>query len=340
MALDIPMPWLHGPNVAGAIASGAQAGEAGARLQEARESDSAHLAQQAMQHSQQLQMEGARLSQQEHIAKMEMQSRKEIAEQNRLRQDQQLAMQGAYHDAQIGMAKSRLEESKAIADQKSKDAAMAFQREQAFAADVSSGTNIMDAYRKNPVSASVLSAITRTQLKEGQGGKPVIREGKFPLIEYDPVTRKATTVYTPPESTTISKADTEDLRDLRHERDALEKKLSGKAFAQRVGMANPEENQKDEHRLLEITNRINEIKRGPTKTPPPLQDRPAPPAAIAPPAAPAAAPAVPVAAPAPPAAAVAPPKPKSKIQRAHELGIAHPDWTKEQIIKAVNEEMQ
>jgi hypothetical protein len=33
-------------------------------------------------------------------------------------------------------------------------------------------------------------------------------------------------------------------------------------------------------------------------------------------------------------------KAKSKVDRAHELSNQHPDWTREQVIKAVNEEMQ
>lgn len=35
-----------------------------------------------------------------------------------------------------------------------------------------------------------------------------------------------------------------------------------------------------------------------------------------------------------------PPENKDKVVRAHALGIAHPDWTKEQIIDAVNKEMK
>jgi hypothetical protein len=301
MPLDIPMPWLTHVNPAEAISSGAAAGGHAASVIAGREENASRLAQDAIQHNQQIQAEGARLSQQEHIANMEMQSRKEIAEQNRLRQDQQMAITGAYHQAQLGIEKGRLDEQKAIADKKSQDAAAAFQREQAFASDVAGGTNVMDAYRKNPVSASVLNAITRTQLKEGTGGKPVLREGKFPLIEYDPITRKATTVYTPPESSSISKADTEDLRDLRHERDALEKKVSGKAFEQKIGLADPAQNQRDERRLREVSEQIETIKRG----------KKSPDSAGA----------------------------KDKVTRAHALGIAHPDWTKEQIIDAVNKEM-
>lgn len=41
-----------------------------------------------------------------------------------------------------------------------------------------------------------------------------------------------------------------------------------------------------------------------------------------------------------PSAPTSPPESKDKVVRAHALGIAHPDWTKEQIIDAVNKEMQ
>jgi hypothetical protein len=261
MALDIPTPWVHGPNVAEAISSGAAAGEGAARINLQRDESSARLAQDAIQHNQQIQAESARLSQQEHIAQMEMQARKEVSQQNQLRDQQRLAITAAYHQAQIGVEKGRLEQQQAVAQAKAKEAAAAFQREQSFASDVASGVPVMDAFRKNPVSPSVLSAIGRTQLKEDTAAKPVLREGKFPLIEYDPKTGTTRQVYTPPTPAGLSAADKEDLKDLRHERDTLTKKM-GDPLSERIAPTPPEERKANEDRLNLLNKQIDSIKRG------------------------------------------------------------------------------
>jgi hypothetical protein len=295
VAIDTIPPWVRGPNVEAALASGGAVGEGAARIQAGREESAARMAQDAMQHNQQLQMESARLSQSEHLAQMEAQARKEVNEQNQLREQQRLAITAAYHQAQLGMEKGRLEQQQAIAQAKAKEAAAAFQREQAFANDVASGVPVMEAYRRNPVSASVLNAIGRTQLKEGEG-KPVLREGKYPLIEYDPKTHSTREVYTPPKSEGLSKIDTEDLKDLRHERDTLQKKM-GDTLSERIAPTPPEQRKSEQDRLNAINQQIESIKRG-KKT-----------------------------------------DSKDKVVRAHALAIAHPDWTKEQVIDAVNKEM-
>jgi hypothetical protein len=302
MAIDTIPPWVRGPNVEAALSSGGAVGESGARLQAGREESAARLAQDAMQHDQQLQMESARLSQSEHLAQMEAQARKEVNEQNQLREQQRLAITSAYHQAQLGMEKGRLEQQQAVAQAKAKEAAAAFQREQAFAADVASGTSVMDAYRRNPVSASVLNAIGRTQLKESEG-KPVLREGKYPLIEYDPKTHSTREVYTPPKSVGLSKVDTEDLKDLRHERDELTKRM-GDAGMEKIAPTPPAQRKAQEAKLNEINQRIEEIKRPKLKSP-----------------------------------TTSTGDSKDKVVRAHALAIAHPDWTKEQVIDAVNKEM-
>ncbi len=71
MALGTLPPWVRGPNAAEAISSGGAVGEGAARIQAGREESAARLAQDAIQHNQQIQMESARLSQQEHLAQME-----------------------------------------------------------------------------------------------------------------------------------------------------------------------------------------------------------------------------------------------------------------------------
>ncbi len=117
------------------------------------------------------------------------------------------------------MEKGRLEQQQAVAEAKAKEAAMAFQREQRFAKDVASGVPVMEAYQRNPVSSSVLNAIGRTQLKEGDDAHPIIREGKNPILKYNRTTGQMDTLYTP----APAPSPTEILKDLRHQRDQLEK---------------------------------------------------------------------------------------------------------------------
>lgn len=305
MALGTLPPWVRGPNAAEAISSGGAVGEGAARIQAGREESAARLAQDAIQHNQQVQMESARLSQQEHLAQMEAQARREVSQQNQLREQQRLAITDAYHQAEIGVAKGRLEQQQAVSAAKAKEAAASFQREQSFAADVSSGIPVMEAYRRNPVSSSVLNAIGRTQAKSVAEDKLTVREGRFPIVTINPKTGESKTVYTPPESSSISKADVEDLKDLRHERDQLTKQM-GDSLTERISPTPPEEKAARKARLDELNQQIKKIKRPGLKPPP----------------------------------ATSTGTSKDKVLRAHQLGIAHPDWTKEQIIDAVMKEMQ
>ena len=270
MAIDTIPPWVRGPNVEAALSSGGAVGESGARLQAGREESAARLAQDAVQHNQQLQMESARLSQSEHIAQMEAQARKEVNEQNQLREQQRLAITSAYHQAQLGMEKGRLEQQQAVAQAKAKEAAAAFQREQAFAADVTSGVSVMDAYRRNPVSASVLNAIGRTQTKEDAGDKPIIREGRYPIVRIDPKTGESKVVYQP-------KSSDSDILGAASEPAAQSPSLMS--------------------RIKNVFSPSSPLPASKTSS-------------------------------------------KDKVVRAHALGIAHPDWTKEQIIEAVEKESQ
>src|SRR5215470_17879183 len=120
MALDIPLPWLHTPDTIGALSAGASAGGRAAATAQQGEFESARLAADAFQHNERNKLEAARLSQDERIAMMEAQTRKEIAQQNQLRENQRLEIEQAYHQAQLGLARSRLEEQDAIAKQKAK----------------------------------------------------------------------------------------------------------------------------------------------------------------------------------------------------------------------------
>jgi len=108
------------------------------------------------------------------------------------------------------------------------------------------------------------------------------------LITIDSETGEPTVLYGPKSG--MSELDKENLKDLRHQRDQLEK-TTGKSR---------DEDAEIRDKLNAINYKLEAIKRGK----------------------PAAAPT------------------KSKVDRAHEISAEHPDWTKEQVVKAVNAELQ
>jgi len=290
MPLDIPMPWLRGPDTLGALASGASAGAAAGRLQQESVNESGRLAMDANRLRQSAQLEQARLQQADEHAQMEFQARQKLTEQNQLREQQRLQIENAYKTASLGIAKGRLEQTQAAAEEKAKAAALTFQREQNFARAVASGVPPVEAYRQFPVSPSLLNAVSRTQLKEDKGTAPIIREGRFPIVKVNPVTGENEVLYTPPTDTTkLTQVQVENLRDARHERDLLEKATP----------KSQEEDETNKERIRAINYNIERIKRGKPLAPT-----------------------------------------KSKVDRAHEVSAQHPDWTKEQVIKAVNDELQ
>lgn len=259
MPLDIPMPWLRTVSPIESLSSGAGAGASAARLEQEATNESARLGMEARRLNQQAAFESARLSQAAEQSQMEFQARQKLAEQNQLREQQRLNIENAYKTAALGIAKGRLEETQRVADEKARAAALTFQREQGFARAVAGGMPVMEAYQRFPVSSALLSSVGRTQLKEG-GAKPVLREGKFPLIEYDPKTGTTRQVYTPPLPSGLSAADKEDLKDLRAER---------KDVSSRLNSIITPANQKTalQTQLSELDRRIEAIKHPAPKTP-------------------------------------------------------------------------
>ncbi len=197
MAIDTIPPWVRGPDVLGAISSGASAGAAAGRMEQENRAESERIGMESLRLRQSAAIERARLEQASEQHQMEFQARQKLAEQNQLRQEQRLNIENAYKTAALGIAKGRLEETQAAAEEKARTAALTFQREQAFAREVASGTPVMEAYRKYPVGASTLNAVQRTMTKEDQSGKPIIREGRYPIVRYNPKTDKAEVIYTP-----------------------------------------------------------------------------------------------------------------------------------------------
>lgn len=303
MAIDTIPSWVRGPDVLGSLSAGASAGASAGRMEQENRFESIRLGLEAKRLQQSAALEQAQLNQAADQHAMEFQARQKLQEQNQERLKQQLNIQNAYKTAELGIAQGRLEETKALAEQKARTAALTFQREQGFATDVASGVPVMEAYRRNPVSPAMLNAVERTQLKSDQSAKPVIREGKYPIVRIGP-DGKAEVVYTPETPTGLSASDKEDLKDLRHERDALQKKYDD-PVRERFAPTPPAEYQRYTNRIDEISKRIEEIKRNSKATNKTESDTSS----------------------------------KDKVVRAHALGIAHPDWTKEQIIDAVNKEM-
>lgn len=268
MAIGTIPPWVRSPDTLGALSSGASAGSAVARTEQEGVSESARLGMEAQRMRQSAAIEQARLAQADEHAQMEFQAKQKLAEQNQLREQQRLNIENAYKTAALGIAKGRLEQTQSGAEEKAKAAALTFRREQAFARDVASGIPVMEAYQRNPVSSALLSSIGHTQTKEDQADKPVIREGRYPIVRVNPKTGESTVVYTP------------------------QKKESAPDI---LGAANSESTSPQPGLLKRLFG-------GGTPTP-------------------------------------TAPSSKDKLVRAHALGIAHPDWTKEQIIDAVNKEM-
>lgn len=295
MAIGTIPDWIRGPNTLQALSSGASAGSAVARTEQEGVSESARLGMEAQRMRQSAAIEQARLAQADEHAQMEFQARQKLAEQNQLREQQRLNIENAYKTAALGIAKGRLEQTQSAAEEKAKAAALTFRREQAFARDVASGIPVMEAYQRNPVAPSLLNSVSRTQIKEDQTSKPVIREGKFPLLRINPATGQTDTLYTPPKPEGLSVADKEDLKDLRTQRKDLSSKIS-------AYLTPPDQKQALTGQLSELDKRIEAIKH-PVKSPESSSTA------------------------------------KDKLVRAHALGISHPDWTKEQIIDAVNKEM-
>lgn len=296
MAIGTIPPWVRGPDTLGALSSGASAGATAGRMESENRNESARLGLESLRLRQGAAMETARLNQAAEQSQMEFQARQKLAEQNQLRESQRLNIENAYKTAQLGIAQGRLEQTQKAADEKAKAAALAFQDEQGFAQHLRNGGSVLEGIQKFPrISSSYLNSIERTQIKEGQN-KPIIREGKFPLIEYDPSTRKTTTLYTPPKPEGLSVADKEDLKDLRSQRKDVYSRIGGY-------LVPPEQKAALTTQLSEIDKRIEAIKHPAPKMP------------------------------------TAEVSSKDKLVRAHALGIAHPDWTKEQIIDAVNKEM-
>jgi hypothetical protein len=155
MALGEIPPWLN-VQPSDFVRAGSAGAEAGL--------GAAKVALEAKAQSDQAALQAARLSQAERIANMEMQARREIAEQNRLREDQQLAIQSAYHTAQIGVAKDRIAEQQALAEAKGRAAANQMARNAGFAEYIKAHPeDMIGGYAQFGPESNVVNALRMTQ---------------------------------------------------------------------------------------------------------------------------------------------------------------------------------
>lgn len=174
MALGTIPPWLDitPETFIRAGSAGAEAGLGSARTALEAESIRTRAAQEAR-----------RLSQAEHMHALEMQTRQEIAEQNRLRENQQMAIQSAYHTAQIGIAKERVDQAAAIAAQKEREAALQFADEQGFTKEIAGGTGVPEAMSKFPrTRASIVNALRLASPTERQAN--VVTHPELPGFQF------------------------------------------------------------------------------------------------------------------------------------------------------------
>lgn len=311
MAIGSTPPWLDvkPSDFVHAANEGASAGLGAARLRQAGESEAGRLALEAQSINERAAAQEAQLSEHERIAQMEAQTRKEIAQQNQLRETQQLAIQQAYHQAQIGLGKQRIDEQKAIANAKAKEAAMTYQQEQGAAQYLKENPgDVAGALLNFPRARSVVGVISRSQGKEPMSGINEMTDSKgnrFYQSGPGSVRRIPQPMDTQTYDTTVPEVPAKP--EVSH-REGQSKLLgipipfTGKTVVDSPAVpAVPEKTIK--HRRQVPADAQN------TAVSPPGKSSPS-----------------------------APPTAKTKLQRGREIQAEHPDWTKEEVIKAVNDE--
>ena len=253
MAIGSIPPWIRGPNTLEALSSGAGAGGSAARTEQAGQFESARLGMEAERMRQGAAIQQAQLQQAAEQHAIEFQARAKLAEQNQEREQQRLNIENAYKTAALGIAKGRLEETQAIADQKAKAAALMFQQEQGFHNYLKEHPgDILGAWQSFPrVSPQMVNA-TREAIQHGAPDKLEVREGKYPILTVNPQTGETVQRWTPPEN------NTEILKNLRHDRDQLEKETP----------RSDEEKQLNQDKLNAIRYRIDRLSHGKSLTTP------------------------------------------------------------------------
>jgi len=321
MAIGQIPPWLD-VNPSQFVRAGQEGAEAGlgvARLRQSAQSDAARLGLEADALAQKAQSDAAHLSQQEHIAQMEMQARKEIAEQNRLREDQQMLIQNAYHQAEIGLGKARIDQQRALADEKAKEAAMTFAQESALAQHIAAGGDLATGLMKFPRGKGLARALNPAQDYEGptrteeiEGGTVISRPGSSHW-QYVPKPKTAAVKLTPAETAQAGLIKSQAKRldsSIGKLTDAVDK-LSKDELETDAGKSKVAKLEAKRREFNEAKSALDMIYNKP-KLMPVMGAKQMAERDVA--------------------------MPKSKVERARELKAEHPDWSREKIIDAVKQE--
>lgn len=334
MAIGSIAPWLDvkPSDFIRAANEGASAGEAAARTQLEAEgqrqrarSEAQRLALEAQSLNANAEHQAQVLSQQERLTMMEQAHRDEILKQDRMRQDQKMLIDNAYKTAQIGIAKDRVDNQKALADAKAKEAALTIADEQRFAQNISIDPatgkprmSVMEAYQQSPrLSAAKLKAMSETGFEPHK-----INVGGQDLIQVSP------NKWEPPRKEELSPIIKARERDIGAQKKAL--------MAELPAPGTNEDKRKKIQTQIDALSEQEDLMLSPT-----------PPFKAAPersvndfPLSPQAPPVAPPVVPQPPTAPAKQSSTKAKVDRAHELVKEHPDWSREDIIKAVNDEFE
>ncbi len=168
MALASLPPWLD-VTPAQFVQAGNEGANAGLAAAHLRQSADQHAAQLAAEHAriqQQAAAESAKLSQQQHIAEMEMQARKEIANQNHLREQQQNLQLNAYRQSEIGLRQAQLERMQALNDAAAREKAMMYAQEAGLANHISQGGDMATGLMKFPMARGIAGALKAGEPKD------------------------------------------------------------------------------------------------------------------------------------------------------------------------------
>lgn len=142
-----------------AVAGGQRAGAA--QASQARQAQ-ARMAQESQLANQRIALAQQQLTQQQILAEMEAQTRKEIAQQNHLKQQQEIEVQKAYQTSRLGLEAQRIKQAEAVNNARARDAAMRFSAQQDFSSRMFRGESVDKALYANPglVTPSTISAVT------------------------------------------------------------------------------------------------------------------------------------------------------------------------------------
>lgn len=168
------IPWLRPARTLPAIEAGAAAGERRASLETsfnesvARNTLAAQQqAQQAAQGAARIQAEQQRTQMEMEQAKMELDAKTKVQQEQAMKQSQQLQIENARKDAELGLRQAQLKQAGDVAQAHARDAALNFADHDAFSKEVQAGAPPEKAIWNHPRvlgSSGVMSAAVRAAM--------------------------------------------------------------------------------------------------------------------------------------------------------------------------------